>query len=368
MRVALCTKWIDEPYTGVGLYVRQLASHLLDLAPREDLELTLVHKDASNDPLYRRAHEVRYGALPGPLWVSSQERALAKLAPSVDIVHEPYIGVRRALGARQVVTVHDTMPLDFPEHSPAAFRTYFRRAMPRVLERADAVLVNSNTTKEDVLRHFAVEREKVHVTYLGSDHIEPAGPTGPQVRASLGVPGGGPYFLAVGTLGTKNLPASLASIRAFRASVDRSARLVVAGSLPPAVARQVREDRELRAAVTAVGHLPAGSLPALYGGAAAVVHPALYEGFGFVPLEAMRLGVPVVCSGRGALKEVCADAALVAPPDDPQAWAQAMASTLDPETRARLVARGKARAAKFQWANTARGTLLVYRRLAGGRG
>lgn len=367
MRVALCTKWIDEPYTGVGLYVRQLALHLVELSPREGLELTLVHKDASHDPLYRKGREVRYSSLPGPLWVVSQERALAKLAAGVDIVHEPYIGVRRKLGALQVVTVHDTMPLDFPEHSPAAFRSYFRRAMPRVLENADAVLVNSNTTKDDVIRHFSVAREKVHVTYLGSDHVQPAGKAGAAARASLGLPED-PYFLAVGTLGTKNVPASLAAIRAFRASVDRGARLVVAGTLPPAVARQVRDDPELAAAVVTVGHLPGGSLPALYEGAAAVVHPALYEGFGFVPLEAMRLGVPVVCSGRGALKEVCGDAALAVPPDDPEAWARAMASTLDGATRARLVARGKARAEQFQWGNTARGTLLVYRRLAGGGG
>jgi glycosyltransferase involved in cell wall biosynthesis len=369
VRVALATKWFDEAYTGVGLYVHQLAQRLAAVAQAEDVDLTLVHKDPSDDPLYTRAREVRYSALPGPLWVVSQESALRRLAREVDIVHEPYIGVRRKLPCKQVITVHDTMPLDFPEHSPASFRAYFRRAMPRVLANADAVIVNSNTTKEDVLRNFDIPRERVHVTYLGCDHVAPAGERAPSLRAAVRADlAAGGYFLAVGTLGTKNIPASLAAVKAYRASHDPSARLVVAGTLSPADARAVAKDPELARAVTALGHLPAGSLPALYEGAAAVIHPALYEGFGFVPLEAMRLGVPVVTSGRGALKEVCADGALTAPAEDPAAIANAMATATDPARRGQLVARGRARADRFLWEHTAKGTLLVYRSLlrAGG--
>jgi glycosyltransferase involved in cell wall biosynthesis len=367
VKVALCTKWADEPYTGVGLYTRQLAVNLIALSKREDVELTLVHKDASGDPIYRQAREWRYRGLPGPLWLMSQERALERVSRQVDIVHEPYLGVRRKLDSGQVVTVHDTVPLDFPAHSPAAFRTYFRRAMPSVLERADAVIVNSNTTKADVIRHFAVPREKVHVTYLGCDHIAPAGPGGQELRASLGVDRA-PYFLTVGTLGTKNLPFSLAAIKGYRERYDRGARLVVAGALPKAVARQVRADPALRDGVVELGRLPPGSLPALYEGALAVVCPSLHEGFGFVPLEAMRLGVPAIVSGAGALPEVCGEGATVVPLDDPQVLADAMAAVREPATRARLVARGKARADRFLWRNTAMGTLLVYRRTMGGGG
>jgi hypothetical protein len=67
VRVALATKWFDEAYTGVGLYVHQLAQRLAAVAQAEDVDLTLVHKDPSDDPLYTRAREVRYSALPGPL-------------------------------------------------------------------------------------------------------------------------------------------------------------------------------------------------------------------------------------------------------------------------------------------------------------
>jgi glycosyltransferase involved in cell wall biosynthesis len=197
--------------------------------------------------------------------------------------------------------------------------------------------------------------------------VESAGREGASLRASLGVEGAH-YFLTVGTLGTKNVGAALDAIKAYRASHEKAARIVVAGALPPDVAKRVARDASLKDAVLALGHLPGGSLPALYEGAAAVVHPALYEGFGFVPLEAMRLGCPVVSSGRGALAEVCGDAAAVVPLGDPNAWADAMAALCDPSARARAVARGKARADRFRWRNTALGTLLVYRRLVGPTG
>src|SRR5574342_284229 len=126
MRVALCTKWIDESYSGVGLYVAQLLRALLDGQGESGIDLTLVHKSPPDDPLYGRAREVRFKSLPGPLWTFSQDRALRALQHDVDLVHEPYIGVRSKLSVPQVITVHDTIPLDFPAAVPWSFRTYFR--------------------------------------------------------------------------------------------------------------------------------------------------------------------------------------------------------------------------------------------------
>ena len=361
MKVAIATKWIDEAYTGVGLYTRQLVEALLEMAPAENLELTLVHKAPSQDPVYQRAREVRYKALPGPLWVMSQEKALRRVSGEVDLVHEPYIGVRSRLSVPSVAMVHDTMPLDFPQYSPASFRAYFRRVMPKVLERASAVLVNSNRTKEDVLRHFSVPREKVHAVYLGSDHMAAPGPEAQEVRKALGL-AGVRYFLAVGTSGTKNLPLTIAAFQHFRQEVDKGVRLVVAGKLPPEAVRAAAVGGAAPGAIVELGHVGRDKLPALYAGALAVVCPSLYEGFGFVPLEAMRVGTPAVVSDRGSLPEVCGNGALTVPIEDPARLSRAMARVLEPAVREKLIAAGRARAATFTWRNTAVGTLMVYRR------
>jgi glycosyltransferase involved in cell wall biosynthesis len=83
-------------------------------------------------------------------------------------------------------------------------------------------------------------------------------------------------------------------------------------------------------------------------------------------LEAMACGTPVVCSAAGSLPEVAGDAALLVPPGDERALAEAIARVLeDRELQDRLRARGRARAAQFTWERSARRHLAVYRRAAG---
>ena len=62
--------------------------------------------------------------------------------------------------------------------------------------------------------------------------------------------------------------------------------------------------------VIALGRVPDCDLCGLYEGASAFVFAALHEGFGIPPLEAMRLGVPVICARRGAMPEILGDAPL----------------------------------------------------------
>jgi alpha-1,3-rhamnosyl/mannosyltransferase len=364
VRIALATSWIDEPYTGVGVYTKELLEAMLHMAAREGAEFTLVHRGASTDPLYARARDVAFRPWPGPFWLLSQERALKRVARDVDLVHEPYLGVHAALPVPTVVTVHDTMPLDLPALVPRRLRAYFQRVMPEVLDRAAAVVVNSNRTKEDVMRHFAVPREKIHVTYLGVDHIRPPGPEGRDILRSFGLLDK-PYFLAVGTLPTKNLRYTLEGFRRYRRDTEGDPLLAVAGAIPKGIELEMFSDPGLAEGVLELGHLDRSKLPALYASALALVHPSLYEGFGFPPLEAMRLGVPAIVSDRGALPETAGDAALRADLEDPDSLAQAMAKVREPKTREALKARGRARAAQFTWEKTAAGTLMVYRRLVG---
>ncbi len=103
-------------------------------------------------------------------------------------------------------------------------------------------------------------------------------------------------------------------------------------------------------------------------GAAVMVYPSLYEGFGLPPLEAMACGTAVVASHVGGIPEVVADGqtGLLVPPDEPQALTDAL-NTLarDPERANAMGEAGRQRAiSDFDWTSIASQTAKLYHEVA----
>ncbi len=85
-------------------------------------------------------------------------------------------------------------------------------------------------------------------------------------------------------------------------------------------------------------------------GAKAYLFLSYVEGFGFPPLEAMQMGVPVVCSDRSSLPEVVGDAGILVNPDDMEEAAKALIRvTEEDEVREGLIKRGYENIKRFSW-------------------
>jgi glycosyltransferase involved in cell wall biosynthesis len=239
--------------------------------------------------------------------------------------------------------------------------------MPRFVRAATAVIAVSAHTRRDLVDLYHADPAKIHVIHEGIDPAFAPAPPAEVARVAAAYSPDRPYLLMVGTLEPrKNHAAALRALARLKAA-DFPHRLVVAGGkgwLFEPIRAQV-EALGLAGDVHFAGYVPATDLPALYSGAACVLAPSLYEGFGFPVLEAMACGAPVVCGDVSSLPEVAGGAALLVAPADDEALANAVRLVLtQPALAAALRTRGLMQAASFTWARTAAQTVDVYRQVA----
>ncbi|HEY1305785.1 MAG TPA: glycosyltransferase family 1 protein [Vicinamibacterales bacterium] len=259
------------------------------------------------------------------------------------------------VGSRGIVMVHDLIPWLFRDTHPRQYH-FYRRCLGRALRRALAVITPSQATKDDVCRHYGIEGDRVHVIHHGIP-----------VPISAGMDAdrpGVPYILWIGHLNPmKNLPALLAAFQMIEQQTD--AHLVIAGEGSQVDVGAFGVDGRSLARVKVLGPVSEADKIALLDRASVLVSPSLYEGFGFPPLEAMARGCPVVAARRGALPEVCADAALFVDPQRPEQIANAVLHVLrHPNVRRDLAERGRARTRAFTWEASVRAHMAIVDRVA----
>jgi glycosyltransferase involved in cell wall biosynthesis len=198
----------------------------------------------------------------------------------------------------------------------------------RSLRRAARVVTGSRATEREVLAAVPALRGRTSVAYPG---VPPGFSPGPAPAR-----GGAPYVLHLGSADPRD-----ATSVAVEAARRAGAHLVVAGDAPAVAGAEF------------LGRVSDEELVGLYRGAAAFLDPTRYEGFGYGILEAMACGAPVVASGVTSIPEVAGDAALLCPPGDVDAFADALRRVLaEPALAAGLRARGLERARTFTWEST----------------
>jgi glycosyltransferase involved in cell wall biosynthesis len=282
---------------------------------------------------------VRAFAARGPLpEVWFEQVGLPWRARGTDLIHAPscFLALRRSRPG--VVTIHDLAFEEHPDDFGPRTRAKFRFFTPRAARSAERVICPSEFTARDVCERYGVAREKVRVIAEA-----PALPVGDEA------PPAGPYVLGVGDLRAKKNWGVLA-----QAARQLDVPLVLAGTGDGSALGGP--------GVELTGYVTDARLDALMRGAAALVHPSLYEGFGLVLVEAMARGCPVLAADATALPETVGDAGVLFDPRDPSDLAAKLAAVLaDPGD---LAARGRARAAELSWERTARETAAVYAEVA----
>jgi glycosyltransferase involved in cell wall biosynthesis len=293
-------------------------------------------------------------------WRRSELPPIEWFVGTVDVVHGTNFVVPPTRRAARVVTVHDLTVVRYPELCDGPTLA-FPRLVRRALDRGAWIHTPSAHVAAEVVDAFGADPERVRAVHSGVPSSTPADPGAPGRFLPRGTER---YVLAIGTAEPrKDLPGLVAAFGEIAGDLPDLA-LILAGpdgwgrdDLVRAIERSPFSSRIVR-----TGWVDGATLAGLLEGASLLAYPSLYEGFGFPPLQAMAVGVPVVATRAGALPEVLGDAASLVPPGDREALASALSTALvTGAVRADLVRRGRARAGALTWDRCAAGLEALYR-------
>lgn len=288
---------------------------------------------------------------------------LLKHPPDVLFIPAHTLPIIRRSKIKTVVTIHGLEYEYLPEFYKFPQKLYLNKSTEYAVKHADRLIAVSRWTKTQLVNRLGADPEKITVIHegvgqriLASKIYHLTSDYARQIRHKYNLPKN--YILFVGTIQPrKNL---VRLIEAFSKIYDLKSNisLVIAGKLGWMYEEILAAAKSKP--VKFIGRVAEADLAAVYKMAQLFVWPSLMEGFGLPVLEAMTLGVPVICSNRGALPEVAGKAALMVDPEDTAGIAGAIQLVLtNSELREGLIEAGFRQAARFSWERAAKLTLKV---------
>ncbi|NEP01141.1 MAG: glycosyltransferase family 4 protein [Symploca sp. SIO2E9] len=356
---------LSQP-TGISTYAANLFPHLEPLNPT--LLISTIASELSPQASGYKRYSVPPNLTPQQgtqghfrrlLWTQLQlPRIYQKLQSS--LLFSPLPEAPLYSNCRYIVTVHDLIPLRFPQYF-SSLKLYFRYYVPEVLSRAQHILCNSTATARDISNFFHIPAAKITPLLLAHDsnHFRFLDLPSKETRQDC------PYFLYIGRHDPyKNLKRLIDAFAAIPNCRDYQLRLV--GSIDQRYTASLKAQADhlkLSDQVKFLNYLPYEQLPKIINQAIALVFPSLWEGFGIPVLEAMACGTPVITSNLSSLPEVAGDAALLINPYKTSEITAAMqAIVTDPALRTHLRTLGLQQASQFSWEKTGKATVEVLRR------
>lgn len=351
---------------GMEVYARELAPRL---AAIDGLQITaFVNQEAADEDLGPGVERVvvPVRATNRVQWVRGEQMLLPKLAAArgVDLMHS--LGSTAPLRGpfKRVVTIHDLLYKIVPDAHFGLRGLGMRVLVPAAARTSDRIIVDAESTREDLHEHLGIAREKVDVVPLAGATPPDVAPTPEaELRRRFDL-ADRPVLLTVSAKRPhKNL---LRLIEAHARLAAPRPVLMLPGYPTPHEAELRRRAAELGTAadVRFPAWVSAADLEGLYALATAFVFPSLYEGFGLPVLEAMARGLPVATSNKGSLAEVAGDAAVLFDPESVDEIIGAVKALLaNSTTEEAWNPTGYARALEYDWQRSAKLTVLAYQQV-----
>lgn len=350
--------------SGIGRYIDGLYKAVLNNEPDINV-IAAGDVDLLNNSFFKAQKVIPYRS---PIYSLNEQvkgsLLLRRFKRGVDIFHIPHYNVPWFLPKNSIVTVHDLTQFLFPEIFNRFKRLAAGVVLRNALNKAGRIIVVSESTKKDILKHCPEFESKVRVVYNGiSADFKPLPED--EVNAFKKSKGIADYILYVGNRKPhKNIKRLLETFSIIR-NEHCDLQIIIIGDKFSDVDEvdMWKKDMGLKGdAVKEITNVSDEELHRYYCGAKMLVHPSLYEGFGFTPLEAFACGIPAVVSNTSSLPEICGDAAGYFDPYNISDMVKKIKMVIEDKTlRRTLVERGLQRAGLFTWERCANDTLKVFR-------
>mgnify|MGYP000035026011 FL=1 len=276
---------------------------------------------------------------------------------NVDLFLSPDGYLSLSTEKKQLAVIHDINFEYYPRHLPWFARKYYRFFFPKFSDKANRIATVSQFSKEDLIRHYEADPEKIDVVYNGvSDVYQPVSETVKQEARNKHTKGV-PYFIFIGSIQPrKNLTQLFKAFDLFKKANNTDIKLLIVGEKRwwTKAIRTAYDEMQFQDDVVFSGRLEQNELSEALASALALVYVSFFEGFGIPIVEAMNCNVPVITSNVTSMPEVAGKAGVYVSPFDSASIQEGMEKVaFDPKLVSGLIEAGKEQREKFSWDKTA---------------
>jgi len=338
-----------QPRTGVEEYVYQLIKHLTELQESKKHSFILYTSDNSNFNFQLPNNfEIRRLKWPLPMW--TQIRLSAEMIRNKpEIFFIPVHVLPLVHSKNSVVTIHGLEYEYYPKMYPLKHLKYLRWSTKYALKNARKIIAVSENTKNDLVKLYGANPEKIKVVYHGVEK-------GQSFQGIKGQSLKSPFILYVGRIELKkNITGILEAYKILKKKYQVPHKLILAGTEgygSEEILKNVKNND-----IVFSGYVPEEEKMLLFKKAEMFILPSFYEGFGMPILEAQAANCPVITSNISSMPEVAGEGAVLIDPNDIEQIAEAMYKIIcDKEFKKRLIQEGQQNLKRFSWQKCAQET------------
>jgi glycosyltransferase involved in cell wall biosynthesis len=347
MRIGFDAKRLFNNFTGLGNHSRTTIDILTEFYPENEylLYTPKIKHNSVTDPYTDKDHcrtILPNGMIKGGLWRTFRLADAAR-KDSVDIFHGLSNELPTGLNIPSVVTIHDVAFKTFPNMYHATDRFTYNLKWRHACRKADRIIAISECTKQDIIRFYDVDADRIDVVYQPVNRLFYTDYKGVCPESLASHVNGIPYILYVGSINSrKNLLGAIKALELL--PKDLQIPIVVIGDgreYKQKVLNYIAGHSLQDMVIFSPEKVGLEGLRYLYRNAQMLIYPSFYEGFGLPVVEALLSNCPVVTSNISSLPEAAGPHSLLADPGSIQDISDKMSRILtDSKLRSGIISRG----------------------------